>query len=60
MPHDAYLAILRAHLTGSDDDALQRAYDDDKRLLTEHAQLDDDGDGRGSGTHPLFRAIPRE
>ena len=30
--------------------AVQRAYDDDKRLLTEHAQLDDDGDGRGSGT----------
>jgi hypothetical protein len=30
--------------------AVERVYEDDKRLLTEHAQLDDDGDGRGSGT----------
>lgn len=27
---------------------LQQAYEDDKRLVTEHAQLDDDGDGSGS------------
>jgi len=25
-----------------------RAFEDDKRLLTEHAQLDDDGDGKGT------------
>lgn len=30
--------------------AVSRAYDADKRLMTEHAMLDDDGDGKGSPT----------
>lgn len=45
---DGRSSVLESFLYASR--AVQRAYEDDKRLLTEHAQLDDDGDGRGSGT----------
>ena len=37
----------------------KRAYETQSHLLTEHAQLDDNGDGKGTGT-PDVRAVPGE
>lgn len=43
---DGRLSVLEAFEYARRETA--RAYDQEKRLLTEHAQLDDDGDGKGT------------
>jgi hypothetical protein len=43
---DGALSLLEAYAFARRE--VVRAYEADKRLLTEHAQLDDDGDGKGS------------
>ena len=43
---DGALSLLEAYVFARREVA--RAYEGDNRLLTEHAQLDDDGDGKGS------------
>lgn len=44
---DGMVSILEAFVFAARE--VERAYEERNLLLTEHAQLDDDGDGRGSG-----------
>ena len=46
LDHDDQVSLLEAYLAASKN--VQRFYDDDARLATEHALLDDNGDGRGT------------
>ena len=41
-------------------DEVQRRFDSDKRLSTEHAQLDDNGDGRGSESFEPAKKVGAE
>ncbi|MEO8480490.1 MAG: hypothetical protein ABI542_12775 [Gemmatimonadota bacterium] len=43
---DGRITVLESYLHATA--AVARAYEADKRLMTEHAMLDDDGDGKGS------------
>ena len=54
LDHDDQVSLLEAYLTASKN--VQRFYDDDDRLATEHALLDDNGDGQGTPT-TFFQGI---
>lgn len=46
LDHDDQVSLLEAYLTASKN--VQQFYDDDDRLATEHALLDDNADGQGT------------
>ena len=46
LDHDDQVSLLEAFLTASK--RVQQFYDDESRLATEHALLDDNGDGKGT------------